>query len=80
MARLVIQIAINYINVHACSGLEIALKRNVFRVLINKDYLSVAKFHSGELLNRINSDVSVIVNGIIDILPSFTLFLTSIIA
>ena len=80
VARLVIQIAINYINVHACSGLEIALKRNVFRVLINKDYLSVAKFHSGELLNRINSDVSVIVNGIIDILPSFTLFLTSIIA
>lgn len=79
LLRLAVQIAINYINVHACSGLEISLKRSIFRLLINKDYLSVVKFHSGELLNRINSDVSVIVNGIIDILPSFSLFLTSIV-
>lgn len=78
LLRLVIQIAINYINVHACSRFEISLKRNLFKTLINKEYLSVTKFHSGELLNRINSDVSVIVNGIIDIVPSAALFLTSI--
>ncbi|MBQ6907018.1 MAG: ABC transporter ATP-binding protein, partial [Clostridia bacterium] len=38
-----------------------------------------SKFHSGELMNRIDSDVSVIVNGIIDILPYAVMFLTSII-
>ncbi len=77
--RLLIQIAISYINVHACSRFEISLKRNLFKTLINKDYLSVTKFHSGELLNRINSDVSVIVSGIIDIVPSAALFMTSIV-
>ena len=77
--RLLLQIISNYVNVHASSQLEIALKRRIFKTLIAKDYLSVSKFHSGELLNRINSDVSVIVGGIIAILPSAALFLTSII-
>ena len=58
--RLIIQISVNFLNVHASSRLEISLKRHVFKLLINKDYLSVAKYHSGELLNRLNSDVSVI--------------------
>ena len=58
---LVLQITINFINVHASSRFEIHLKNSVFKRLLNKDYLSVSKYHSGELLNRINSDVGVIV-------------------
>lgn len=77
--RLVLQIISNYVTVHASSKFEIALKRRIFKVLIGKDYLSVSKIHSGELLNRINSDVSVVVNGIVAILPSAALFITSII-
>jgi len=78
--RLVLQIIANYIEVHATSRFEIALKRHIFKTLIGKDYLSVAKYHSGELLNRIESDVSVIVNGTIALLPSAALLLTSVIA
>lgn len=77
--RLVVQILTSYINVHASSRLEISLKRDIFRNLINKDFLALSAYHSGELLNRINNDVSVIVNGIITIIPSAALFLTSII-
>lgn len=77
--KLLIQIVISYVNVHASSRLEISLKRNIFRRLIGKDYLALSSYHSGELLNRINNDVSVIVSGIISIIPSAALFLTSII-
>lgn len=79
VVRLIMQIMVNYLNVHACSRFEISLKRHIFSILLKKDYLSVAGFHSGELMNRIDSDVSVIVNGIIDILPYAVMFLTSII-
>lgn len=79
VTRLLISISISYLNVHASSRFEINLKRHLFKTLINKDYLAVTKFHSGELLNRINSDVSVIVSGIIALLPSAALFITSII-
>lgn len=77
--RLVLQIAINFLNVHASSRMEIALKRHIFSILLNKDYLSISKYHSGELLNRLNSDVSVIVSGVMTIVPSAALFLTTVI-
>ena len=79
VSRLIIQIATNYLNVHANFKMAVALKRHLFKTLINKDFLSVAGFHSGELLNRINTDVNEIVNGIITILPAAALFMTSII-
>ena len=76
---LVVQISVSFINVHASSRLEIALKNHIFGILLRKDYLAVSEYHSGELLNRINSDVSVIVSGIVAILPKAALFLTSVI-
>lgn len=79
LLRLVIQIFVNYLNVHSSSKFEIALKRHLFKTLINKDYLAVMHYHSGELLNRINSDVSVVVNGIITLLPSAAMLITSIV-
>lgn len=79
LLRLVIQIFVNYLNVHSSSKFEIALKRHLFKTLINKDYLAVTHYHSGELLNRINSDVSVVVNGIMTILPNAAMLITSIV-
>ena len=79
LIRLLTQIFTSYINVHASSKLEISLKRTIFKNLVNKDYLALSKYHSGELLNRLNNDVSVIVTGVITIIPSAALFLTSII-
>ena len=77
--QLILQIVISYINVHASSRLEISMKRNIFKNLIQKDFISLSSYHSGELLNRINSDVSVIVSGSITVIPSAAIFLTSII-
>ncbi|MBS7297550.1 MAG: ABC transporter ATP-binding protein [Eubacteriales bacterium] len=79
LIQLALQIGVNFINVHAASRFEISLKRTVFRRMMDKEYLSVARYHSGELLNRLNSDINVIVNGIIGIIPSAALFITSIV-
>lgn len=79
LVKLLTQILVSFLNVHASSRMEIALKRNVFKDILRKDYLAITKYHSGELLNRLNSDVSVIVSGVITILPSLALFITSII-
>ena len=79
LLMLIIQISINFVNVHASSRFEIGLKNHIFKKLLNKDYLSVSAYHSGELLNRINNDVGTIVSGIITIIPKFALFITSIV-
>lgn len=79
LLQLLIQIAISFINVHANTKMEIDMKRNIFQNLISRDFLSISKYHSGELLNRLTSDVSVIVSGIITIIPSAALLLTTLI-
>lgn len=79
LLQLVIQVLISFINVHANTKMEIDMRRNIFKNLITRDYLSISKYHSGELLNRLTSDVSVIVSGIITIVPSVALLLTTLI-
>ncbi len=79
LIQLLVQVAISFINVHANVSLDIALKKSVFKTLISRDYLSVSKYHSGELLNRLTSDINVIIGGIISIIPNLCLLLTSII-
>ena len=79
LVQLALQISISFVNVQANAKLDIELKRNVFKTLITKDYMSVTKYHSGELLNRLTSDINVIIGGIISIVPNICLLLTSII-
>lgn len=79
LLQLVIHISISFINVHANTKMEIDMKRNIFENLISRDFLSISKYHSGELLNRLTSDVGIIVSGIITIIPSIALILTTFI-
>lgn len=51
--------------------LEIRLKRDLFCSLLKKDWTELSSYHSGELMNRLTSDVNIIVSGISDIIPTF---------
>ena len=55
----------------ASSKLQHSLQTMLIEEVFNKDYAKIRHFHSGELVNRFFSDVSVVKNGIINILPSF---------
>lgn len=76
---LLVQIFINLMNVHASSRYEISMKNSIFKGLLKKDYLEILNYHSGELLNRINSDVSIIVGGVMTIVPRAALLITSVV-
>lgn len=79
LLQLIIQISISFINVKATATMQIQMKKNIFERLISREYLSISKYHSGELLNRLTSDVNVIVSGIVSIIPAFFLMLTTLI-
>jgi len=79
LLQLTVQVVINFITVHVTAKMDIDMKRNIFRRLIGKDYISVSKYHSGDLLTRLTSDLSIIINGIISIVPNVALILTNII-
>ncbi len=57
-----------------------SLKNYMFTRLMQKKYTNVSQYHSGDLLNRFSSDVEVVVNGSITLIPSVISMLTKIIA
>lgn len=64
---------------NASTKLEIHLKRKLFETMLKKDYSKVTSFHTGELLNRLTSDVDVITSSIMSIVPSLVYFLVKLI-
>ena len=59
------------LRIHASSGLQKSLQGLLVEQLLSKDYSRIKGYHSGELVNRVFSDMSVIKNGIMNILPNF---------
>ena len=49
--------------------LEIAMKTNLFRDILKKNYRDIRGYHSGELMNRLTSDISVVTSMITTIIP-----------
>ena len=59
--------------------IEWLLKQHTLETILKKDYSSVTKYHTGELQNRMFSDVSVISDVFTSILPNIILFVTRLI-
>ena len=50
--------------------IENRLRQKVFHGILEKEYGEVRTYHTGELMNRITSDASVITDGAVTLLPS----------
>ncbi len=64
------RIIVNGLTEHIRGKLEMAYKSHVFSETLNKRYDKITLYHSGELLNRLSSDVSVVAEGVTSIIPS----------
>lgn len=50
--------------------LSISMQQRMLATLYEKSYAEITRFHSGELLNRLFSDVNVVVGGMLSLLPA----------
>ncbi len=60
----------NWMRIHASAELQESLQKMLVHEILSKEYGGLKGYHSGELVNRVFSDMSVIKNGIMNILPS----------
>lgn len=70
LGQLLLRVGCNYISVRVQARLEIQYKNHVLNRLFGRDYMHISSYHSGEILNRITSDVCVIRDGVTNILPN----------
>lgn len=61
------------------SRLTIHYRQIMFNTLLKKDYYSLSKYHSGELINRITNDIAVVADMVTSLLPSLSFMLTKLI-
>ena len=67
------------IRTKASAGLQLSMQSQVTASILGKEYAAIKPFHSGELVNRVFSDVAVVRNGVLNILPSLVRTLASFI-
>ncbi|MBQ4515507.1 MAG: ABC transporter ATP-binding protein [Clostridia bacterium] len=78
--QLVFQIVISKVSVKTSGKIVIKCKKQLFSALLHKEAASVLKYHSGELLNRLTSDVAVVSGAISSIIPDLVHYITSAMA
>ena len=53
------------------------MQRMLVEKILSREYAGLKGFHSGELVNRVFSDMSVVKGGVMNILPNFINILVS---
>ena len=69
--QFILKTLISYIYELTKSKLLKENRQALLNELLNKEYASINKYHSGELLNRIFSDVEIVCEGISSLIPEF---------
>lgn len=70
LTQFIIRISCNILSEDVQARMESRLRADILACLMRREYSALGGYHSGELLNRMFSDVSVVVSGIISIVPS----------
>ncbi len=68
--QLLLQVILTVLHVHTTTNMRFRMQSELFDRLLQKQKLSVDRFHSGELVNRLSGDTTIVAEGITDILPS----------
>lgn len=79
---LVLEVALeSFYNIYAVrvsSKNKNRLQKDLFSSAMKADYASLGEYHSGEIINRLTSDINIINSNIIDIIPAFVMLVTSV--
>lgn len=50
---------------------ENSLRKYLFQIILTRDYSDICGFHSGELMNRLTSDVTLVTDSYVSLVPGF---------
>lgn len=79
VGQLLIRILSKILRFNISAKLEISMKQRIFESILRKKYREVSDIHTGELLNRITSDVSVVVSSITSLIPNVVYYAVKLI-
>ena len=66
-----IAVSLTFLRIGTSSTLQESLQGMLTEEILTKDYASLRNYHSGNLVNRVFSDMAVVKDGVVSTLPSF---------
>ena len=79
LVLLLCYVLIRHLRERIHANLDRDWKKSLLHVILQSDYRSAAAYHSGELINRLNNDVRILNDGIVDLLPSLCNMVTKLV-
>lgn len=77
--QLLLRLICNSLSERVRAKTEMELRSEVFGALLSAELRELKKYHSGELLNRMFSDISICSNGLVGIVPSAVSLFTQLV-
>lgn len=68
--QLALQAAYTVLDIRVRALYKNSLQRKLFDAVLTRDAASIGKMHSGEIMNRLTSDINVINSNMLDVIPS----------
>jgi ABC-type multidrug transport system fused ATPase/permease subunit len=79
VAEIAMHIIYTLVEVRLRCGLINKIQNKVFGNILGADYLKVTSYHSGELVNRLENDVSVIAGCVTSIMPNICMLIARVV-
>lgn len=70
LIRILLQTAVSYLSERGRAKIAVGLRQKLFARALRADYGALEKYHSGDLLNRLTTDVGEVAHDSVNILPS----------
>ncbi len=76
IGRLFLRVYNQSLAIRTQAGLEMEMRSDLFSGILEKRYEKINEYHSGELMNRITSDIKIISDGMTNIIPDLIYYVT----
>lgn len=74
--RLFLRIFAQSLTIKVQASMEMQMRTSLFNKILSKKYDRINSYHSGELMNRMTSDIKIVTDGITTIVPNMLYFIT----
>lgn len=74
--RMLLKIYTQSLAIKVQAKMEMELRSRLFQDILSKKFESINTYHSGELMNRLTSDIKIITDGLTTIVPNLLYFIT----
>ncbi len=69
LIQMLMAVIYRYLEELGCANIENELKTHSFQMLLTRDYKGLSKLHTGEMMNRLTSDVETVAVGSVTVFP-----------